>query len=98
MRGRQGGKTTEMIRRAEAEFAYIVCPDKRQADWVARKAREMGADIPYPITWENFVRGDYYGRGIKGFVIDNLDLCIQSMTAVPVMAVSWTEEEVRQPQ
>lgn len=92
-RPRQGGKTTELVRLAAGEFLYVVCPDRRQVRYVAQLARDMGLDIPFPMTWGEFLRGDYRAKGVEGFVIDNLDLCIQGMSHVPVRAVSLTDED-----
>ena len=92
-RPRQGGKTTELIRLAAEEFLYVVCPDQAQVRYVANLARDMGLDIPFPLSWAEYSVGRYNGRGIKGFVIDNLDSCIQQMTTVPVRAVSLTDED-----
>lgn len=96
-RPRQGGKTTELVRLAAEEFLYVVCPDQRQVRYVAQMARDMGLDIPLPMTWGEFLRGDYHSKGVKGFVIDNLDLCIQEMTHVPVRAVSLTDSDAPVP-
>ena len=89
---RQGGKTTEMIRLADDEFLYIVCATQDEAKRVWRAALEQGANIPTPITWREFCDHQYYGKGVQGFLIDNLDLCVQSMTTVPVRAVTLTAE------
>lgn len=86
--GRQTGRTTAMIRTAAASFAYIVCPDRRQVEHIQRMAQEMGVDIPQPITWDDFIKGRYHRPGVRGFVIDNLDDCIQRTTRVPVLAAS----------
>jgi hypothetical protein len=85
---RQRGKTTDLIRLAADEFLYIVCIDRHEVARVWAEAEKMGADIPQPITWDEFANHHYYGSGIKGFVIDNLDMCIQQMTTVPIRAVS----------
>jgi hypothetical protein len=61
--------------------------------YTQQMAFDMGLDIPMPLTWDEFANHRYHGRGIKGFVIDNLDLCIQQMTHVPVRAVSVTVPE-----
>lgn len=90
---RQGGKTTEMIRLAADEFLYIVCATQKECERVAGEARAAGLDIPAPITWAEFCERRYHGPGVKGFVIDNLDLCVQSMTRVPVRAVTLTGED-----
>jgi hypothetical protein len=91
---RQRGKTTEMIRLAADEFLYIVCTTEREAHRVFREAFDAGIDIPHPITWAEFCERRYHGKGIKGFLIDNLDHCLQSMTTVPIRAVTLTGGEV----
>lgn len=90
---RQRGKTTELIELAARDWLYIVVPNHALVSYTQDLARKMGLDIPQPITWEEFVRDRYYRHGIKGFVIDNLDLCIQQMTRVPIKAVSLTVPE-----
>jgi hypothetical protein len=90
-RPRQAGKTTELIRIAADDFLYVVCPDFRQAVHVAEMAEQAGLDIPFPVTWNEFASGRFYGKGISGFLIDNLDMCVQGMArGVPVRAVSLT--------
>jgi hypothetical protein len=86
--GRQTGRTTQLIQQAADEFLYVVCPTLDRANYVARKARELGLDIPNPMTWREFTEQRFYGKGINGFVIDDLDHCLQSMTPVQIMAVS----------
>jgi hypothetical protein len=90
---RQRGKTTDLIKLAAEEFLYIVCIDRTEVRRVADEAREMGLDIPFPLTWHEFASGLYHGHGIQGFVIDNLDLCIQQVTPAPIRAVSLTVPE-----
>ena len=90
---RQRGKTTDLIRLAAEEWLYIVSPDQNMARYTAEMAGKMGLDIPYPITWGEFASRHYHGPGIKGFVIDNLDMCIQQMTTVPIRAVSLNVPE-----
>lgn len=96
-RPRQGGKTTELIRLAAEEFLYVVCPDLAQVRYVSQMARDMGLDIPFPLTWHEFSAGRFHSRGINGFVIDNLDMCVQQMTTVPVRAVSLTDADAPVP-
>lgn len=89
--GRQQGKTTGLISLAAEGFLYVVVPDHQQARLAAKMAEDMGLDIPLPLTWEEFERGQYHSRGIGGFVIDNLDMCVQRMArGVPIRAVSLT--------
>jgi hypothetical protein len=92
-RHRQEGKTTDLIGLAAEESLHIVCVNRNEVMRVAAEARKMGLDIPFPLTWQEFASGLYHGRGIKGFVIDNLDLCIQQATPIPIRAVSLTDED-----
>lgn len=93
VRDRQAGKTTDLIRLAAENFAYIVCPNRQQATQIARQARGLGLNIPFPLTADEFVRGEFYGLGIRGFLFDNLDQIMQQMAhGVPVIAASWTAE------
>lgn len=44
------GKTTELIKLANARHLYIVCKDEFRAHHIAKLARNMELHIPYPIT------------------------------------------------
>lgn len=92
-RGRRMGKTTDLISVAAEGFLYVVVPDRRQAMLAAEMAESMDLDIPFPLTWDEFANGRFRGSGVNGFVIDNLDMCVQSMArGTPVRAVSLTTE------
>lgn len=91
--GRQRGKTTEMIKLAAAEFLYIVVPTTKRAEQVFHEARGMGLDIPFPLTWHEFAQRRYHPPGTNGFLIDDLDVCVQAMTPLPVKAISVTVDE-----
>jgi hypothetical protein len=93
VRSRQGGKTTELIRRAAESGGYIVCTDQRRAWQIAEHAREMGLNIPFPLTASEWQKRSYHPPGVRGLLFDDLDRIIQSMTAVPVLAATWTAEE-----
>lgn len=88
--GRQAGKTTQAIKLASEENLYIICPDVRQVSLTWELAHKLRLPIPFPITWQEFLEKKYYGSNINGFVIDNLDMCIQAMTAVPIHMVTLT--------
>lgn len=93
---RMSGKTTELIQRAAKDWLYIVCLNRREVERVAEEASRMGQDIPFPITFKEFVRGEFsskHGR-IKGFLIDNVDVMLaHAARGVPVVAVTMTLEE-----
>lgn len=73
------GKTTELIKRCAILGGYIVCKDKRNADYIIEMATELGAKIPYPITFDEFLSKRYYGKGVDRFYIDNADMLLQKI-------------------
>lgn len=85
---RQAGKSEDILQIAAREFSYIVCPTRDDVARLWARARRQEINIPMPITWDEFVSRRYNGRGIRGFVIDDLDRCVQDMTTVTVKAVS----------
>ena len=93
VRSRQGGKTTELIRRAAETGGYIVCTDQRRARQIAVHARDMGLNIPFPLTAHEWQSRGYHPPGVRGLLFDDLDRIIQGMSTVPVFAATWTAEE-----
>jgi hypothetical protein len=94
IRPRQGGKSTEALRRAAEHFAYIVVATQQEGQELWARAKQLQLTIPQPITWAEFIKSRYYGRGVRAFVIDNLDRCIQSEHPVPVVAVTMNDGQV----
>jgi len=88
--GRQIGKTTELIKMAHENGGYIICRSKMMCGEIADMARKMEMRIAFPLTYEEFLNKRYYGKGISKFYIDDADALLQSMTAVPIEAVTMT--------
>lgn len=92
LRKKQMGKTAELIRMSAETLAYIVVPTKNDASKVSQMAKEMGLDIPFPLSFDEFIRGQYYGKNIKGFLIDNADMLLQYMSkGVAIKAISLND-------
>lgn len=90
---RQTGKTTDLLKLAEKNFSYIVCPTILEANSLYAYACDQKINIPQPISWYEFLEKKYYQHGIKGgFMIDNLDMCIQSMSPVEIKAVTLNKD------
>ena len=87
-RGRAQGKTCEAIKHSAQTGSYIVCANMKECDRVFRQAGQMGLSIQFPITFSEFIERCYYSAGIKGFVIDNADALLQSLTPVPIRAIT----------
>lgn len=93
IRKRATGKTTELIKIAAQNNSTIVCVNNTRVNNVLEQANKMGLEIKQPITWYYFVAKSNRGSGITGFLIDDLDACVQSMTDVPILVVTMTEED-----
>lgn len=90
---RRSGKTQRMIERSARDWLYIVCIDRREVQRVFKLAREQGLDIPFPLTFDEFLRGSYCSRGVRGVLIDNIDVAVQRMSKVPIVSVSLARPE-----
>jgi hypothetical protein len=98
LRHRKSGRTQSLIELcAEAEgrgeVSYIVCSSHVEAHRIAETAKEFNLNIGFPITYHEFLKGEYFGRNIKNFFIDNADHLLQSITTVPIKAVTMEKSE-----
>lgn len=89
-RGRAQGKTEELIRMSAETGDYIVTASHHEAWRIAQTAKAMGLTIPFPLTAYEFQQGQYHGGGVRGLLIDNAELVLRAMSAVPVLAISLT--------
>lgn len=85
---RQAGKTTELIKLCAEEKAYIVCPTLSDCENIFALSKKLDINIPFPISWHEFISKRYHAPGIKKFLIDDLDRCIQMLSSLPIKAVS----------
>jgi hypothetical protein len=91
---RNKGKTTELVKLAAEKWLYIVSIDRRSVENTAKIARELGLDIPFPITFEEFMQGRFHPSGIRGFLIDDVDMLLEYQArGVPIHAVTITAGE-----
>ena len=91
---RASGKTTELIKLSvdAKDSYYIVCRSHKEARRICEQAKEMGLHIPFPLTYAEFLGKKYYTRGIKGFLIDDVDALLSYMSSVPIYAIIITNE------
>lgn len=71
--GRCSGKTTRLIEESHKDGGYIVCMSKRECSRIFHMAKEMKLSIPFPMTYMELCEGDFYGKGIESFHIDNVE-------------------------
>lgn len=92
---RCSGKTTRLIERSAKEGIYILVPTKDIARCIADQAKEMGLDIPFPVTvgeYLNCGRHDWSNIREKGLLIDELDLVLERLLrGIPVHEVTLTD-------
>lgn len=69
------GKTTELIKKSNEEWKYIICASKRRANNIVKIADEMGLDIPYPITISELPLSK--GQKMDGVLIDDIEDILQ---------------------
>ncbi len=87
------GKTTDLINMCDGYKGYIVCHSMEAVEHVAKLAYDLGKEINWPMTFQEVLDGDFHAPGVKEIYIDNLDLCIQNISKVPIGAVTMTDEE-----
>jgi hypothetical protein len=74
------------------EVSYIVCSSQQEARRIFQVAHELESDVAFPITYQEFLSGHYAGQNIKNFFIDNADHFLQSMTDIPIRAVTMERD------
>lgn len=87
------GKTTELIRKCAGEGGYIVCCNINDANRIFQMSQNMELNIPFPITFKEFIKREYSGRRISCFHIDDADRCLQSLSDVEIKTVTLTREK-----
>lgn len=87
------GKTTELIREANAKHLYILCTNRTIANLIFIQAKDMGLDIPYPITVDDL---PLHSSHIKEVLIDEAETVLQQLIGkhVSKMSTSYQLEEL----
>lgn len=90
--GKRGfGKTTHLIRKCAESGDTIISMNNNNIYLIQRQAEFMELKIPRPITYKEFLNGDYVFRGenISGFLIDNIEVFLNSISKkIPVNAIT----------
>lgn len=98
LRPRQTGRTQELIRMCSeaekrGEVSYLVCSSQEEASRIYQEAEKLKLAIAFPITYYEFIKGQYAGRNIENFYFDNADRFLQSLTRVHIRAVTMALDE-----
>lgn len=83
------GKTSDLIRKCAGDnYSLIVCPTRKMCEAVHEQAKEMNLDIPMPITFKEFLNGQFCGKHIDKFYFDELQMSLDIFArGVPIDTV-----------
>ncbi|MDV4078154.1 hypothetical protein CMT44_04210 [Elizabethkingia anophelis] len=87
---RNTDKTYQLIKLSAQTGNYIVCSTTQQALNLHKYAYYLDYNIPLPISYDEFKKREYYSKGIKGFLIDDAELLLQSLSSVPINVITLT--------
>ena len=94
MGGRLSGKTSYLISESAKTGIYILVANKPRAKHIMDLAKEMGLNIPYPVTVDDyFACQKFNGSSIErdGMYVDDVDdVLTRVFSTVPIKAVSFT--------
>jgi hypothetical protein len=95
LRGRNLGKTTDLIIKAAEEYSCIVCYSKQEANRIFKQATNMELYIPFPITVTEFIEGKFHGREIESFCIDNIETLLHRLArGVKITCITANTKEL----
>ena len=87
------GKTAELIKRSAESGIYILVANPKRAEMLAKQARDMKLNIPFPVTLQEWLRSDnrFHGSSIRrdGLLIDDIDDVIKELfSPIEIKAVA----------
>lgn len=94
---RASGKTTLLIEESAKTGRPIIEPNTASARYVEEQAKEMGLNIPEPISatsWNGgYYRGSNFNR-IDGFLIDEVDSVLSNIFGKPIVKATYTPKKI----
>lgn len=92
---RGGGKTVHCIQRSHMTGFPIICMNETHKYFVVQKAKDLGLDIPKPLTVEEVKTCTLEGRKSFGkVIIDEMPNVIEGLLGIPVDTATVTTEFV----
>jgi len=88
---RQCGKTTMLIQESAATGVPIVCLDALRREQVMRLARQLGYEIPIPMTVSEQTTNGY----AEEVLVDDTDVILQHTLHARINTVVLNQEELR---
>ena len=75
------GKTTELVKRSNKEWKYIICKDRQRVEVIEDVARRLNLNIPFPITVHELPLQSHY---IKSVLIDDIEDVLEYLIQRPI--------------
>lgn len=94
LKERGQGKTTQLIQESASQLeqgknAIILCHSEPSVLYIKERAKDLNCQIPEPMTYANYVNGNYRGLHIDSILIDNLDMFFKFIIPIPVGAFTF---------
>lgn len=88
------GKTTELVKMSAETQTYILTATKQNVRHICQIADDLGLNIPYPITVNEYLDGKLKESFIKSILIDDVDCVLRSIfNTVQIDAITLTKGE-----
>ena len=87
--GRGYGKTLELVKKSAANQIYIVCATRGSALRIAEMARELGYNIPFPITLREL---PIRSRNINEVYVDDADILLEYFVGRHIKEATMTND------
>ena len=86
------GKTTKAIKEAAKTGKYIIVPNRRMAMYTFYMAKEINLNIPFPITIDEWIRGEV-SRTVKkqGVIVDEGLILLETLLGSKVDMITITK-------
>lgn len=79
------GKTTELIKKSSEEHLYIVCANQNRLRVITQMAKNMGFDIPFPITVDELPLRSQF---IEQVLVDDIESVLYQLIRKPILMAS----------
>ncbi len=89
---RQSGRSTALIRKSAETGIYILVANRKRAEHLALLARDLGYNIPFPVTLQDYLRCRFAGSCIRreGIFIDDVDDVVEELfNPIEIKAVTF---------
>lgn len=101
--GRGQGKTTRLLYASEWQHIPILCANDMQRKLLIDRSKELGLQIPEPVTTSDIVSGKARGTKVKDkdILVDEAPMMLQSLLHAlglkgEVRAITLTSDELKQ--